>query len=172
MPLASEQAINWQDFMRTQRTDSIVTRAGAQAVYNFATLREQAIATKEISIGNVTQRETIPIAIPVVIRGQVLGVIEWEIPESEFSQNRILLAEELSARLAVSLDNARLVEAGRQTADNERIINTISAKISGQTDIEQILQTAIQEVGQVLRSPRVNIQLNPNKTNGHQINIR
>ncbi len=159
---------NWQDYMRTQRTQAIITRAGAQAVYDFSILREQAVATKQISIGSATQRDTIPIAIPVVIRDQVLGVIEWEIPESEFSQNRILLAEELSARLAVSLDNARLVEAGRQTADNERIINTISAKISEQTDIEQILQTAIQEVGQVLRSPRVNIQLSSSKTNGHQ----
>jgi GAF domain-containing protein len=115
-------------------------------------------------------RDTVPIAIPIIIREQVLGVVEWEISESEFNQNQVLLAEELAARLAVSLDNARFVQTGRQTAENERIINTISAKISGQTDIEQILQTAIQEVGQALRAPQVNINLQQstvNDNNGH-----
>ena len=168
---------NWEDFMYTQRTREIVSHAGAQTVENYESLRQQAIATRGVVMGPVTNRDTIPIAIPVVIRGQVLGVIEWEVNANELNQNQILLAEELAGRLAISLDNARLVQAGRQTVENERIINTISAKISGQTDIEQILHTAIQEVGQALRAPHVNIRFHkPNADsngtdqtdNGHQ----
>jgi GAF domain-containing protein len=161
---------NWGDFMHSQRTQRMVTHAGAQITNDYSSLREQATTTRQMAVGSITERNTIPIAIPVIIRDQILGVIEWEISEQEFSQNHILLAEELSSRLAISLDNARLVQAGRQTADNERIINTISAKISGQTDIEQILQTAIEEVGQALRAPRVNIQLQKGTVsqNGHQ----
>ena len=161
---------NWEDFMNSQRTQQIMTHAGARITNNFTSLRQQASETRQMAIGSVTERDTIPIAIPVIIREQVLGIIEWEISEQEFSQNHILLAEELASRLAISLDNARLVQAGRQTADNERIINTISAKISGQTDIEQILQTAIQEVGQALRAPRVNVRLQQGSAhqNGHQ----
>lgn len=163
---------NWQDFMYSQRTQQMMTHAGAQAVYDFSSLRQHASETRQIAIGDITDRNTIPIAIPIIIREQVLGIIEWEVAEPEFNQNGILLAEELASRLAISLDNARLVQVGQQTADNERIINTISAKISGQTDIEQILQTAIQEVGQALRAPRVNIRLQqPNANrNGHQDN--
>lgn len=162
---------NWEDFMYTQRTQQMTSHAGAQVAFDFSELREKAARDQEIAIGEVTSRDTVPLAIPIVIREQVLGVVEWEISESEFNQNRVLLAEELAARLAVSLDNARLVQTGRQTAENERIINTISAKISGQTDIEQILQTAIQEVGQALRAPQVNINLQQstvNNNNGHQ----
>jgi len=163
---------NWADFMNSQRTQQIMTHAGAQITNDFASLRQHATETRQLAVGSVTDRNTIPIAIPVIIREQVLGIIEWEVSEHEYSQNHILLAEELASRLAISLDNARLVQAGRQTADNERIINTISAKISGQTDIEQILQTAIQEVGQALRAPRVNVRLQQgtSRQNGHQDN--
>lgn len=158
---------NWEDFMYTQRTDQLTTRAGAPVLNDFSELRQQAAASQKITVGELTNRDTIPIAIPIVIREQVLGVVEWEIQEAEFNQNRVLLAEELASRLAVSLDNARLVQTGRQTAENERIINTISAKISGQTDIAQILQTAIQEVGQALRAPQVNINIQRSGTNGN-----
>jgi GAF domain-containing protein/HAMP domain-containing protein len=163
---------NWADFMYSQRSQQIMTHAGALMVNDFSSLRQHATETRQIAIGTITDRDTIPIAIPIIIREQILGILEWEITEPEFNQNRILLAEELASRLAISLDNARLVQVGRQTADNERIINTISAKISGQTDIEQILQTAIQEVGQALRAPRVNIQLQQPSANGngHQDN--
>ena len=163
---------NWQDFMYSQRTQQMKSHAGAQVVYDFSHLRQKATNTQQVAVGDLTDRNTIPVAIPIVIRGQVLGVIEWEGVDSELTQNRILLAEELASRLAISLDNARLVQAGRQTAENERIINTIGAKISGQTDINQILQTAIQEVGQALRAPQVNIRLHQldNKRNGTQDN--
>lgn len=159
---------NWQDFMYSQRVQQLATHAGAKVVYDFSALREQAIQTRRFVIGDKTDRDTIPIAMPITIRDLVLGVIEWEIEASQYNPNRVLLAEELVARLAVSLDNARLVQAGRQTAANERIINTISAKISGQSDIDQILQTAIQEVGQALRAPQVNIRLHQSNMNGGQ----
>ncbi len=158
---------NWLDFMSTQRANEIVNQAGARVVYDFSALRQQALNTQQIAVGDLTERNTIPVALPIRIRTQILGVIEWEILNQDFNSNRILLAEELASRLAVSLDNARLVQAGRQTATNERIINSITAKISEQTDIERILQTAIQEVGQVLRAPHVNIQLHQSDSNGH-----
>lgn len=161
---------NWLDYMATQRTDQIVSEAGAKRIFDFSDLRDQALQTQQVAVGELTDRNTIPVALPIRIRTQVLGVIEWEIPEQEFNRNRILLAEELASRLAVSLDNARLVQAGRQTTTNERIINTITAKLSEQTDIEQIIQTAIQEVGQVLRAPRVNIRLHQADNNGHNNN--
>jgi GAF domain-containing protein len=38
-------------------------------------------------------------------------------------------------------------------------VNSISARITSQTSIEQILQTAVREVGQALRTPQVAIRL-------------
>src|SRR5690606_11779122 len=86
-------------------------------------------------------------------------VVEWELPQVDFSYEKLLLAEELVNRLAVSLDNARLFEESQRTVERERVVNSITAKFSTQTDIDQILQTAVREVGQVLHVPEVNIRL-------------
>jgi hypothetical protein len=59
-------------------------------------------------------------------------------------------------------------------------VNEIAGKLTGKTDIDEILQTAVREVGQALRAPEVNIRLNLSKqsvttnepssttTNGHK----
>jgi hypothetical protein len=38
-------------------------------------------------------------------------------------------------------------------------VNAISAKLTPQTEINDILQTAVREVGQALRAPQVSIRL-------------
>jgi GAF domain-containing protein len=39
------------------------------------------------------------------------------------------------------------------------VVNEIAAKITGKTDINEILETAVREVGQALRAPEVAIAL-------------
>jgi GAF domain-containing protein len=39
------------------------------------------------------------------------------------------------------------------------MVNEIAAQLTGQTDIDEILQTAVRQVGQALRAPQVNINL-------------
>jgi GAF domain-containing protein len=39
------------------------------------------------------------------------------------------------------------------------LLNEISAKIAGSTDIEDILQTTVKELGRVLRAPQTSVQL-------------
>lgn len=70
---------------------------------------------------------------------------------------------ELVGRLALSLDNARLFEESQRAIERERLVNDIASKLTTQTDIEAILQTAVREVGQALRAPQVSINLTLNK---------
>jgi GAF domain-containing protein len=153
-------ASNWRDFMATQRTTELFDEAGSGTLVDFTDLRAQALGTKQEAIGELTYRQTIPIAVPIIFKSQVLGVIEWETPEHEFN-NQIALAKELASRLALSLDNARLLQAEQQATINEGIINTISSKLSKQTDIEQIIQTTIQQIGHALHTPYVTVRLHP-----------
>ncbi len=151
----------WEDYLNHQREAFLVSEAGKRQAQAEESLRDEALRTQRSAIGQRTAESTIPVAIPIVLRDEVLGVVEWELPETTFSQDKVLLAEELVNRLAVSLDNARLVQESQRSVENERIVNSIVAKISGQTDIEAILQTAIKEVGQALRAPQVQINLSP-----------
>jgi GAF domain-containing protein/HAMP domain-containing protein len=156
----------WQQYMYQERKDSIVVHSGVKTDYEFEKLSQAVLRTGKALVGDSTSRNTIPFAVPIVLRGQTLGVVEYEVPQGEFNYDKVLLAEELVARLAISMENARLFQSSQQSAERERIVNTISTKLTGQTDIEEILQTAIREVGQALRTPQIAIRLTTQEPNG------
>ncbi len=149
----------WQEFMRDQRAEEIVRTAGFSTGTNLADLREEAIRTGKPVMGALTERQTIPVAVPVQLRGQTLGAVEWEIPAQGLSEEKIELAQELANRLALSLDNARLFQESQRTTERERLVNSIATKLTAQTTINDILETAVREVGQALRAPQVSIRL-------------
>ena len=97
-------------------------------------------------------------AVPIKWRGQVLGVVEYELVASDFNYNKVLLAEEMVNRLAVSLDNARLFQDSQEATERERLVNTISARLTSQTDVQDIVAIALQEVSQALNTPKVAIR--------------
>ncbi len=149
----------WQDYMQERRRDSIVRESGIASEFDHSDLKEAASLTGELVVGRVTPRQTIPIAVPIVLRGQVLGIVEWEMPVGVLSEDKLELARELAGRLAISLDNARLFQETQRTAERERVVNSIVANLTAQTNIDDILQTAVREVGQALRAPQVSIRL-------------
>ncbi len=149
----------WQEFMRDQRAEEIVKTAGFSTGTDLAELRETAVRTGKPAVGTLTERQTIPVAVPVQLRGQTLGAVEWEIPAAGLSEEKIELAQELANRLALSLDNARLFQESQRTTERERLVNSIATKLTAQTTINDILETAVREVGQALRAPQVSIRL-------------
>lgn len=151
----------WQSFLRDQRSQRLTQSAGLKDVDEgqFAPLRQQALESGQPALGQPTERDTLPVAVPIVLRGQTLGTVEWELPAQGFGEDRLSLAQELAARLAISLENARLFQQSRRAVERERLVNAISASITAQTNVDQILQTAVREVGQALRAPRVAIRL-------------
>lgn len=153
----------WRDYLKDQRAAFIQMSTGYDTSTNNTDYRQQAIITGQTVVGVTTDTNTIPLAVPVKLRGYTLGAVLWELPAGEFNNDSIQLAEELVNRLAVTLDNARLFQQSQQTAGRERIVNDIAAKLSGKIAVDEILKTAIREVGQALRSPEVNIELNLSK---------
>jgi GAF domain-containing protein/HAMP domain-containing protein len=161
----------WQEYIYSQHERSLSSQAGTTTGNDLSALRRRAIEQGRIIVGELTANQTVPIAVPIQLRGQTLGAVEWEIPESDFSNNKLQMAQELANRLAVSLDNARLFQESQRATERERIVNAISAKLTPQTEIDDILQTAVREVGQALRAPQVSIRLHrppvEQSSNGH-----
>lgn len=173
----SETQSAWTEYLRDRRQPMLTVQAGvALADDGSGTLEQQAILHNEPVVGALTERDTIAFAVPISLRGQVLGAARWELPHDDFSQDKVNLAQELVNRLAVSLDNARLFQQSQQAANRERLVSEITARLTGQTDIDSILQTAVREVGRALRAPRVTINLHEGgeraagngKRNGHR----
>lgn len=151
----------WQEHLRDQRTVSLIREAGVPIGDDdvISDLRQRAISSGDVTVGDLTGRNTYPIAVPIQLRGQTLGAVEWELPANDFSRDKLELARELANRLALSLDNARLFQESRRATERERLVNMIATRLTAQTSIDQILQTAVREVGQALRSPQVTIRL-------------
>jgi GAF domain-containing protein len=163
----------WRSYMRNQHLDHLESTAGILPSNALKSdLSQDALQQRQVVVGERTDRKTIPIAVPIFLRDQLLGTVEWEVPEAEFDMNKVQLAQNLTDQLAVNLENARLFQESQRATQRERLVNEISARLTTQNDIDQILQTAVREVGMALRSPQVNIRLNTQKQangqNGHE----
>lgn len=150
----------WRQYLYDQRQASLESAAGqASSPADLENLRQAAAARGAAVVGAPTAHHTIGFAVPIRLRGETLGAVAWEVAEAGFDHNKVLLAQELTDRLAISLENARLFTQSQRAAERERLVNEIGTRLTGQTDLDRILRTAVREVGQALRVPQVSVRL-------------
>jgi GAF domain-containing protein len=105
-------------------------------------------------------------SIPVKVRGQLIGILnvrpQTEQPE-EWDPDEIALIQAAAERAALALENARLLEDSQRLASKERTIGEISTRISAATNMDTILQTAVEEIGHALGGSEVSIKFNTQK---------
>jgi len=99
------------------------------------------------------------LAVPIRLRGQTLGTLNLRFQGGEIPSESIKLVEEAASRLALALENARLVQDAQRLARRERQINTISAQVQQSTDLEALLVNTIRELGNTLDVPKTFIQI-------------
>jgi GAF domain-containing protein/HAMP domain-containing protein len=100
------------------------------------------------------------VVFPVKLRGQIIGVLSIKPPKSNrtWSQDEINLMQAISDRLALALDNARLLQESQRRAAKEQKIGDVTAKIGASINMSSVLQTAVEELGRVLPGSEVIIQ--------------
>jgi GAF domain-containing protein len=159
---------SWRELFALLRASMLSASAGNQTGYDMRDLREAAVRSGHTVVGTRTEYQTIPVAVPIKLRGLVLGVVEMELRESDFSYGRVLLAEELVNRLAISLDNARLFLENASNAEREAFISSVSGLLATENTISGIVETAIREVSTALGTPYIGLRLNSiGVENGH-----
>jgi len=144
----------WRDYVQTRRFKPVIATTGNE---ELSALQTQAVQTG--SLAEYSEGDKVTFAMPILLRGQAVGAVEWEVLRSAYTENTRLLATELVARLALAADNARLLEQSQRLVVRERWINDISNKLTQQTDVTQILQTAVRELGQALQVAQTSIRL-------------
>jgi GAF domain-containing protein/HAMP domain-containing protein len=107
------------------------------------------------------------IAIPVKLRGQTIGVLNIKAPKRrrKWNQDEITLAQAVSDRLALALDNARLLHDSQRRAAKEQKIGEMTAKIGASINMRSVLQTAVEELGRALPGSEVVIQFQSTQEN-------
>ena len=144
----------WRDYALTLRTDITRLASDQEAV---SPLQRHVIQTGRSA--ELREGDRIRFAVPIRLRGQPLGAVEWDVPHVHYTDALRTLAEELTARLALTADNIRLVEQSQHQAQRERLLNEIGGALTQQSDIAQILETAVQQLGQALNVTQTVVQL-------------
>ncbi len=110
------------------------------------------------------------LAVPIRIRGQAVGAMEFELEgEAPLQEGQMALVQEVVNRLALSLENARLVEQTQAFARREQRISAASARMQRASNLEALLKVAAEEFNAALggSETRIRVQLEaPHEANG------
>lgn len=120
-----------------------------------------------VVLENKNEKSQPVIAVPVKLRGQTIGVLNIKAPKrkSKWNQDEINLAQAISDRLALALENARLLQDSQRRAAKERKIGEMTAKIGASINMRNVLQTAVEELGRALPGSEVVIQFQSTQEN-------
>lgn len=99
--------------------------------------------------------------LPVILRDRLTGII-WlgSQHENSFGQGDLELLVPLANAAAIALENARLLEGAENRANRQQQLNEISSKLQQSNDVTELLQIALQELGQNLGARVGRVRLN------------
>jgi hypothetical protein len=126
-----------------------------------------ALTKGETILRNNAEKGGSILAVPVKLRGQTLGALNLRFQGNEIPPQTIAVVEEAANRLALALENARLIQDTRRLAAREKQVNLITAQIQRATDVETVLQNAIRELGNTLGVPKTFIQIGFSPSDGN-----
>ncbi|HTX92503.1 MAG TPA: GAF domain-containing protein [Anaerolineales bacterium] len=145
------------------------------AIADSALLEEMNRTSQAMAVGDVRTDARFPslveaerlswLGMPLVSKGEVIGVIALEKAEANFFNRELVqLGTTFSSQAAVALENSRLYEDSlRRAAElDERskrlaLLNRLSSDLSGSLNDEQILRLTAQELQTALAAKKVSV---------------
>lgn len=98
------------------------------------------------------------VAINLSLRDQPIGLIQMQI-NADWSHEDQAWVNSLATQVAISLENARLIEESSQSALRERLSASIIQKLWASSTVDGILQTAVRELGRALEASEATIEI-------------
>ncbi|MEO0565255.1 MAG: GAF domain-containing protein, partial [Chloroflexota bacterium] len=156
---------SWKQFTQEMGESSGVSIEGNRISrdVSWARLIDQAAATRQTVTDDDT--EGFAIAVPIILRGEVIGAMEIEPSEEIADVDTVEIIRSVAERLAVSLDNARLFEESQESSLFEQRINQIVSQYEGANSVDELLQITLTELSQTLGAEQGAIRLAAIETN-------
>lgn len=128
----------------------------------------QAMNRGEVLIFHADGKTTEPaMVVPIKLRDQIIGVMHIKSPSSDrqWTSSEINLTEAVSERLSLALENARLIQESQRQVIKEQAITEITGKIGSSVNLENVLLTAVEELGRTIPGSEVTIKLKKENQN-------
>lgn len=117
------------------------------------------LTTVQPQAGDETPGPVDTAAIPIKFREGVIGVVTLRSADGSISSRTISQVEEVTDRLALALENARLVEETQQRASREEMLSQMTARFTQSLDLDTLLRAAVRELGQLPRVAEVSVHV-------------
>jgi len=98
-------------------------------------------------------------SIPLKVRGQTIGLLEVWAEQSTWTSMDENMLNELSDHLSQAMESARLFEETRAHATSEQMLSQLTARFARSIGLNTLLQTAVQELGQLPNISEVSIHI-------------
>jgi GAF domain-containing protein len=104
------------------------------------------------------------IALPITVRGEVVGVIDGRKPEGEpaWTQDEIALIQSFVEQLQVALEGARLYREAQLMAVREQLIREITDEMGRAGDLSSLMRITAEALNQRLGGDRIYVRLTAN----------
>jgi GAF domain-containing protein len=100
------------------------------------------------------------LSVPVVLRGQTLGAMQFRAPAKQlWNDHSLELARIIGQRLALALDNIRLYEQAQTIARREQLVNQVASRLQSTTDLDALMRDAVKAFQEALGATRTSIWL-------------
>ncbi len=152
----------WSEYLRLQTNSTALSldldtgHTNSDAEWT-STLNEAATHRQVITVAQQGQRL---VALPITVRNEVIGAMEFEIESEDPLPEGILeLAGAVGQRLGLAMENRRLFDETQRAVQREGLINDIGADLQSATGIDVIVQRAAHHLQEALDARQVSIRL-------------
>ena len=111
-----------------------------------ANAMQRAQETASLVIANSGERSAV--ALPIMLRGQVIGTIGLEDldPDRKWDDDELSIVKEVTDNVALALDNARLYTESQRRVTELDALNSISQAVTTELDLDSLLKTVGDEI--------------------------
>jgi len=170
---------DWESYLqehRKLRQNTVIYDQGEVNLSPDFWRPEMQRALRDVTLATSTQSHTgtgaptdggadkrVGLAVPIEMRGQVIGVLGVEDPAGEWrsSADHLALIQSVAQQLGQALESARLLEATQRRAAREERTRQIIDNIRSASTIEDAVKRAVQEIGRVLNASEMVARLGP-----------
>jgi GAF domain-containing protein/HAMP domain-containing protein len=151
----------WTNILQTQSDLNFLAEPGSDVRSTPRRWTPEMI--QAINRRDLVQSDEHTLAIPIILRDHVLGVVRMRKPTETigWQADEIELINTLVDQVEVALESARLYSETQKRAQRERMVTDITTKIRANTDPQAMLQTAVQELRQALQVRRAQVLIQP-----------
>jgi GAF domain-containing protein len=116
--------------------------------------------SKDTRYIKVNERVRSELAVPLIYRNEVLGVLNVESTRSKaYNETDEEILGTLGGSLAAIIAHSRLLEQFRRQAERERLLYEVTSKIRRSTNVQTILATTANELTKSLGARRTQIRI-------------